>query len=63
MSLIIFNNQQKNKITIDDINNKTSKFFDLKHKFIQQTNLPRKQVWSTLNKFGGKLNYISFFNL
>ena len=35
MSLIIFNNQQKNKITIDDINNKTSKFFDLKHKFIQ----------------------------
>ena len=63
MSLIIFNNQQKNKITINDINNKTPKFFDLKHKFIQQTNLPRKQVWSTLNKFGGKLNYISFFNL
>ena len=63
MSLIIFNNQQKNKITIDDINNKTPKFFDLKHKFIQQTNLPRKQVWSTLNKFGGKLNYVSFFNL
>ena len=63
MSLIIFNNQQKNKITINDINNKTPKFFDLKHKFIQQTNLPRKQVWSTLNKFGGKLNYVSFFNL
>ena len=63
MSLILFNNQQKNKITINDINNKTPKFFDLKHKFIQQTNLPRKQVWSTLNKFGGKLNYISFFNL
>ena len=63
MSLIIFNNQQKNKITIKDINNKTPKFFDLKHKFIQQTNLPRKQVWSTLNKFGGKLNYVSFFNL
>lgn len=63
MSLILFNNQQKNKITINDINNKTPEFFDLKHKFIQQTNLPRKQVWSTLNKFGGKLNYISFFNL
>lgn len=63
MSLILFNNKQKNKITINDINNKTPKFFDLKHKFIQQTNLPRKQVWSTLNKFGGKLNYISFFNL
>ena len=63
MSLIIFSNQQKNKITINDINNKTPKFFDLKHKFIQQTNLPRKQVWSTLNKFGGKLNYVSFFNL
>lgn len=64
MSLIIFNNNnRKNKITIDDINNKTPEFFDLKHKFIQQTNLPRKQVWSTLNKFGGKLNYISFFNL
>ena len=63
MSLIIFNNKQKNKITINDINNKTPKFFDLKHKFIQQTNLPRKQVWLTLNKFGGKLNYISFFNL
>ena len=63
MSLIIFNNQQKNKITIDDINNKTPEFFDLKHKFIQQTNLPRKQVWLTLNKFGGKLNYVSFFNL
>lgn len=63
MSLILFNNQQKNKITINDINNKTPKFFDLKHKFIQQTNLPRKQVWSTLNKFGGKLNYVSFFNL
>lgn len=63
MSLIIFNNQQKNKITINDINNKTPEFFNLKHKFIQQTNLPRKQVWSTLNKFGGKLNYISFFNL
>ena len=63
MSLIIFNNQQKNKITINDINNKTPNFFDLKHKFIQQTNLPRKQVWSTLNKFGGKLNYVSFFNL
>ena len=63
MSLIIFNNKQKNKITINDINNKTPEFFDLKHKFIQQTNLPRKQVWLTLNKFGGKLNYISFFNL
>lgn len=63
MSLILFNNKQKNKITINDINNKTPKFFDLKHKFIQQTNLPRKQVWSTLNKFGGKLNYVSFFNL
>ena len=63
MSLIIFSNQQKNKITINDINNKTPKFFDLKHKFIQQTNLPRKQVWLTLNKFGGKLNYVSFFNL
>ena len=63
MSLIIFSNQQKNKITINDINNKTPEFFDLKHKFIQQTNLPRKQVWLTLNKFGGKLNYISFFNL
>ena len=63
MSLIIFNNQQKNKITINDINNKTPEFFNLKHKFIQQTNLPRKQVWSTLNKFGGKLNYVSFFNL
>ena len=63
MSLIIFSNQQKNKITINDINNKTPEFFDLKHKFIQQTNLPRKQVWLTLNKFGGKLNYVSFFNL
>ena len=63
MSLIIFNNNRKNKITIDDINNKTPEFFNLKHKFIQQTNLPRKQVWSTLNKFGGKLNYVSFFNL
>ena len=63
MSLIIFNNQQKNKITINDINNKTPKFFDLKHKFIQQTDLPRKQIWLTLNKFGGKLNYVSFFNL
>ena len=63
MSLIIFNNKQKNKITINDINNKTPEFFDLKHKFIQQTNLPRKQVWLTLNKFGGKLNYVSFFNL
>lgn len=63
MSLILFNNKQKNKITINDINNKTPEFFDLKHKFIQQTNLPRKQVWSTLNKFGGKLNYVSFFNL
>ena len=63
MSLILFNNKQKNKITINDINNKTPEFFDLKHKFIQQTNLPRKQVWLTLNKFGGKLNYISFFNL
>ena len=63
MSLIIFNNQQKNQITINDINNKTPEFFDLKHKFIQQTNLPRKQVWLTLNKFGGKLNYVSFFNL
>ena len=63
MSLIIFNNQQKNKITINDINNKTPEFFDLKHKFIQQTNLPRKQIWLTLNKFGGKLNYVSFFNL
>ena len=63
MSLIIFSNQQKNKITINDINNKTPKFFDLKHKFIQQSNLPRKQIWLTLNKFGGKLNYVSFFNL
>ena len=63
MSLIIFNNQQKNQITINDINNKTPEFFDLKHKFIQQTNLPRKQIWLTLNKFGGKLNYVSFFNL
>ena len=63
MSLIIFNNKQKNKITINDINNKTPEFFDLKHKFIQQSNLPRKQIWLTLNKFGGKLNYVSFFNL